>query len=295
MQLAVAQPFSLARTLAFLRSFPPCQGDFLLTENTLTGALALGDGAAAFTLRGDTAPTFHGPPALAGAAADLVGAGDDLAPFYAAAAGDRAFAPLVARMHGLHHVRFRSLEEITVYSVMMQRTPIAVASALKRRFLAAFGLPAAGTALRAMPRFARLLELDAPAIAAAIGHRPKAAAIEQVIRGVAAIDPELLRHGRYTDARAALLAVRGIGPFSAGAILLRGLGRMDDLPMSWFVGEARAVYGAAFDERAIRARYGRHLGYWAFYLKARDAVPADPARCPAPGPRGPAARLAART
>jgi DNA-3-methyladenine glycosylase II len=268
MQLAVRPPFSFARTLDFLRSFPPCQGDFVLGADSLAGALALGDRAVSFTVRADLSLETDAPE-VAVAVADLLGARDDLAPFYAAAAGDRAFAPLVARLHGLHHVRFRSLEEITVYSVLMQRTPVALAARLKRRFLDAFGLRAG--ALRVMPSFARLRALDAGAIADAIGHRRKAASIVEVVRGVATIDPDLLRHGRYCDARDALLAIRGIGPFSAGAILLRGLGRMDDLPgMRWFADEARAVYGAAFDERAVRARYGRHLGYWAFYLKSRD-------------------------
>ena len=81
--------------------------------------------------------------------------------------------------------------------------------------------------------------------------------------------PGNVRELRSVIARAALLDVPGIGPFSAGAILLRGLGRMDELPgMHWFAREAREVYGDAFDEAAVRARYGRHVGYWAFYLKA---------------------------
>jgi DNA-3-methyladenine glycosylase II len=267
----VTPPFSFARTLAFLHSFPPCQGDFVLDDGAVTGALAVGDRAVAFTLRGDarrlTVETEA--PELADAVADLVGARDDLAPFYDAAADDPAFSPLVEQLHGLHHVRFRSLEEVTVYSVMMQRTPVHLASRLKRRFLDAFGLVAPGTELRAMPTFARLLELDGAAIGTAIGHRAKGDAIATVVRGVAAIDEALLRRGPYGEARAALLDVPGIGPFSAGAILLRGLGRMDELPgMHWFAREARVVYGDDFDEAAVRKRYGRHLGYWAFYLKA---------------------------
>lgn len=272
--IAVCQPFSFTRTLAFVRSFPPCQGDFEVGDDSLTGVLAVADRAVAFTLRGERALHLQtSAPELAGPVADLIGAGDDIAPFYAAAAGDRAFAPLVEQLHGLHHVRFRSLEEVTVYSVMMQRTPVTVASRLKRQFLAAFGWPVEGSSMRAMPTFDRLLELDGATIGAALGHPAKGAAIARAIRGVAAIDDALLRRGPYSLAKAALLAVPGIGPFSAGAILLRGLGRMDELPgMPWFEREARLVYGDRFDERAVRARYGCHLGYWAYYLKAGVAV-----------------------
>ncbi|MCA9674863.1 MAG: hypothetical protein KC464_07480, partial [Myxococcales bacterium] len=176
--IPVTSPFSFARTLAFVRAFPPCQGDFVVGADALTGAVAHGDRAVAYTLRGARALTLDtDDPAIVPAVADLVGAADDLARFYAAAAGDPAFAPVVARLHGLHHVRFRSLEEATVYAVLMQRTPVAVAAALKRRFLAAFGLAVdiAGATLRVTPGFRRLVELDGDAIGAAIGHRGKGA------------------------------------------------------------------------------------------------------------------------
>ena len=77
----------------------------------------------------------------------------------------------------------------------------------------------------------------------------------------------------YAEARDALCAIPGIGPFSAAAILLRGLGRMDDVPlaMKGFAEPARDVYGAAWDPRATVRRYGPALGYWSFYLKTGAA------------------------
>ena len=48
----------------------------------------------------------------------------------------------------------KTLEEIAVYSVMMQRNPITMAARLKRKFLARYGLPVKGSELRAMPDFA---------------------------------------------------------------------------------------------------------------------------------------------
>ncbi len=78
----------------------------------------------------------------------------------------------------------------------------------------------------------------------------------------------MTREAPYEEARDALLAVHGIGPFSAAAILLRGLGRMDELPaMRGFADEAHTLYGSNYDEAAIRTRYGRQIGYWSFYLK----------------------------
>jgi DNA-3-methyladenine glycosylase II len=278
LSMPVKQPFSFAQTVAFLRSFPPCQGDHVVTDRSITAAVSVGGIARAFTIHDGDPPTVEMPRhldtatqrALLARAAHFVGADDDLAPLYAAAEGDPPFRARVRELHGLHHVRFLTLEEIAVYCVLMQRTPIALAATYKRRFLARFGIPVdAGSAtLRAMPELDQLVELDAADIAAAIGHAGKAARITEVVRGVAAIGEPTLRTAPYAVARDALLAIPGVGPFSAAAILLRGLGRMDELPaLRPIENEARALYGAAYDPAAIARRYGRHIGYWSFYLR----------------------------
>jgi DNA-3-methyladenine glycosylase II len=48
---------------------------------------------------------------------------------------------------------------------------------------------------------------------------------------------------------------------------LRGLGRMDEVPLDRFEDPARAIYGDGYDVRAIARRYGDQIGYWSFYLK----------------------------
>jgi DNA-3-methyladenine glycosylase II len=288
LSLPVARPFSLRQTIAFLRRFPPCRGDYLLTEDSITAAVTVGGGEAArgvaFTIRGDRevtveVPTQRDAAALVARAAHLVGAADDVAGFYAAAEGDAALRPIIERLYGLHHVRFLTLEEIAVYCVMMQRAPIAVASCLKRRFFERFAVPvevlgAGGerATLRALPPLDVLAALDGAEIGEAIGHGRKGAQIASVVRGVAGIGERFLREAPYAEAREALLEVPGVGPFSAAAILLRGLGRMDDLPaLPGLDEDLREVYGPRYDEAAIRRRYGDRIGYWAFYLKAGAA------------------------
>ncbi len=272
--IATTEPFSFDQALTFIRRFPPCRQQVIVDEHGVTAAVAIGGRGHAFTLRAEPALTVElagdAPREVARRAADLVSAADDLAPFYAAAAGDPAFAPIVRGLSGLHHVRFLGLEEIAVYCVMMQRTPIARAARLEQRFLDRFGLPVTvGTrTLRAMPELAMLAELSADDIADAIGHRAKAERIAEVVRGVAALGEPFLREAAYAEARDALLAIPGVGPFSAAAILLRGLGRMDELPsLAMFEREGRAIYRRAWDPEAIARRYGAHIGYWSFYLK----------------------------
>lgn len=279
LSLAVKQPYSFAQTVAFLRRFPPCQGDYVITDDAITAAVSVRGIARAFTLRAGNQLTIDVPRhidadtqrALIARASDFIGASDDLTALYAAAEDDPPFQRIVTQLHGLHHVRFLTLEEIAVYCVLMQHTPIKLASLYKRRFLDAFGIPidVGGTILRAMPEIDQLVELAEVDIAAAIGHARKAHLITGVVRGVAAIGEPFLRTAPYAAARDALLEVPGIGPFSAAAILLRGLGRMDELPpMRNLEADARALYGRAYDPDAIARRYGREIGYWSFYLKA---------------------------
>lgn len=281
--LPTRAPFSFSQTLAFVRRFPPCRGQYVVTDDALTAAVVVAGRPTAFTVRADSVEVERGvdAPAVRARAAHLIGADDDLAGFYAAAAGDAAFAPILELLHGLHHVRFLTLEEIAIYSVLMQRTPVALAARMKHRLFERLGLPvvAGGTTLYALPALDVLASIDAATYGAAIAHARKGEVIAEVVRGVARIGERFLRDAPYEDAKRALLAIRGIGSFSAAAILLRGLGRMDEVPLAAiFEDEARALYGAAYDEAAIRRRYGRHLGYWSFYLKTGVARRRDPVR-----------------
>lgn len=275
LSLPVCQPFSLSQAIRFIQRFCAIREDYELTATSITAAVVRDGRSHWFRLSGDRDVTLElsprAPEVVARLAARFVGAHEDLAPFYAAAAGDPPMRARVQALHGLHHVRFLTLEEIAVYCVMMQRNPVTRAAALKRKFLAAFGRPVitpTGAILRAMPEFATLVDLDGEAIGAAIGHGPKGQTIAKVIAGVARLGEDFLATAPYATARDALLAIAGIGPFSAAAILLRGLGRMDELPgMAFFEDEARALYGAAYSPAAIAKRYGTAIGYWSYYLK----------------------------
>ena len=273
--IATSQPFSFAQTIAFVRRFPVVQGDYLVRDDAISAAVAIDGKPAAFTLRSRGSELVVETPSrrVAKIAADFVGASDDIAALYAIAESDPPFRAVVKQLYGLHHVRFLTLGEIAVYTVMMQRSPINVAAAYKRRFLERFGLPIEvdGQTLRAMPELAALAGLSGEQIGQAIGHRTKGERIAEVVHGVAALGEAWLREAPYAEARDALLEIPGIGPFSAAAILLRGLGRMDELPAHRNFEEAgRAVYGAVFDVANIVARYGASIGYWAFYVMVSE-------------------------
>ncbi len=70
-----------------------------------------------------------------------------------------------------------------------------------------------------------------------------------------------------------LLAIDGVGPWSANFVLIRGLGRMDTVatPEKELLAAARNVYGPDITPDALlhlaREVYGDHAGYWSFYLR----------------------------
>jgi len=273
--IPTTKPFSFRQSLTFACRFAPLETAAIIEADRMVAAFAAGGRGWACELREHddglvvTLPK-GAPKQLATRMSDLVGARDDLRAFYMLAATDPAMAPVVANLHGLHQVRFLGLEEIAVYCVMMQRTPIRIAATYKLRFLERFGLPVdfEGRTLRAMPSIEALAELDIADIADAINHRPKAERIAGVVRGVAKLGERFLTTAPYAEARDALLEIPGIGPFSAVAILLRGLGRAEEVPsLEMFEGAGRAIYGARWKPKAIAAHYGDQIGTWAFYLK----------------------------
>ncbi len=270
--LATTKPFSFDQTLTFISRFPGCQTQACVGDGEVTGAFAARGWGWAVTLRavgGEVVAELPAgaPKQLAQRAADWIGAADDVEPLYERAAGDRPFHPILAKLHGLHHVRFLGLEDIAVHSVLMQRQSPQHTARMKRKFLAALGHPAG--ALFAMPELDELADLSVDQIEKAIAHRAKAERIVSVVRGVARLGETFLRTAPYAEAKRALLEISGIGPFSATAILLRGLGRHDENPvLEMFADEGRAVYGRAWDEHALAKRYGDQIGYWTYYLKA---------------------------
>src|SRR3954467_4888047 len=96
LSLKVKQPFSFAQTVAFLRHFPPCQGDYLVTDRAITAAVSVGGIARSVTLRDGDPPPVELPRhtdastqrLLLARVGHWIGAEDDVTALYAAAGGD---------------------------------------------------------------------------------------------------------------------------------------------------------------------------------------------------------------
>ncbi|MFD9893575.1 DNA-3-methyladenine glycosylase family protein [Amycolatopsis sp. NPDC059027] len=281
-ELPAAQPFDLRTSIRFLEGFGACKGDQVMTADSLTKAIAVDGHAVVFQVtpsRHGVDYVLHSDRPLSRGTHDQVcdkidgylSLSDDLREFYALAAEDHpGFARLVKNLWGLHQVRFLTVAEIGVWAVLSQRTPKNVSVALKRRITGLFGrkLTVDGVEYQAFPELADLQHLTAADWAGIVKNGRKAEYLACLVDGLLDLHEDYLAEAPYDEATEALRRIKGIGEFSAAAILLRGLGRMDFVPLEMpnFAKATAAIYGEGYDNQRLRDRYGRHLGYWAYYL-----------------------------
>jgi len=287
--LSAVPPFSLGASRRAMSGFQPCAGDQAICPAHVRKAF-LRPGAEDEAVVVEVAPRPDGAPGVhllvhassplssdAAAGVELavsrwLSLGDDVRPLLDRASGDPPTADLLTAVEGLHQVRFPSLAEGAAYFALSQRSTQWFAAARKVRMATVLGpaLEVDGQRHVAFPALSRLTALGADGLLEFAGNRQRATRLAEVLDGVAALDEEMLRTAPYPQAREALLAVRGIGAFTANAILLRVLGRPDEAPleMAQFAAVAEGVYGdrpPAPDK--IRERYGVYVGWWAYLCR----------------------------
>ncbi len=290
--LSATPPFDFAQSLRFLGGFEPMGGEHIIADSTLTKALWIGEQAVGFQVAAggaEEAPglrytLYSAQPLAAGDAqaaarqiAAFLGLADDLRPCYTVGRADRHFAPILARLHGYHQVRFPSPFENACWAVLTQRNPIPLAQRAKRRLTERFGgsIMVDGVEHWAFPDAARLAMAGPDVLLALVGHERRARYLQAIAESFATVNEGWLRAAPWDEVAAWLRGIDGIGPWSATFIMLRGIGRMERLP----VGEGRLaevvarVYNqgqpVTEDEiAAFAAPYGEQQGYWAHYLRA---------------------------
>ena len=182
-------------------------------------------------LRGPAGPSGHAAAAAVRPILErMLGLTADLAGFYQVAEGDPELRPLALRFRGMRPPCFPTVFEALVNAVACQQLSLDVGIHLLNRLARRFG-PAIGSS-HGFPEPGRLAAAD-PAELRALGFSgARARAITGIAARVAAgtLDLEALRAADDDGAREILLALPGIGRWSAEYVLLRGLARYQVLP-----------------------------------------------------------------
>lgn len=162
----------------------------------------------------------------------LLGIHVDLSGWYQLAARDARLKPLAERFRGVKPPRFPTLFEALLNGVACQQLSLEVGLELLNR------LAAAGRAKRrsdagmqcGFPSPRALARLPLARYRALGFSRQKARAILELARTIEDSGLERLERESEEEIRGRLLALRGVGRWTAEYVLLRGLGRLDVFP-----------------------------------------------------------------
>ena len=165
----------------------------------------------------------------------LLGVDQDLAPFYELGRADQAMAGLVEQFYGLHLPHTASVFEALVLAVLGQQISTNVARIIRTLLIETFGPSAEfdGETYYAFPRPASIWASSPAEL-----HTMKLTQRKsEYVHGLAgsALDPEmgLERLEELTDQEIVekLVALRGVGMWTAQWALIRAVGRPDALPL----------------------------------------------------------------
>jgi DNA-3-methyladenine glycosylase II len=206
----------------------------------------------------------------------VLGTAVDLSGFYAVAANVPELAPLVAQAHGVKPPRYPSLWEAICNAVAFQQLSLEAAIATMRRVIAHCSTPLAfgEVQLYPFPMPATFREVD-PVVLRSLGlSARKVRTLQEVADLLLAeqLTAEKLESLPTAEAMARLALLRGIGPWTAAVVMLRGFGRLDVFPAGdsgarrSLRGLMGAAAGEAADGEAILAALGPWRGMLYFHL-----------------------------
>jgi DNA-3-methyladenine glycosylase II len=243
-EIRVAVPYRLDLTVSALRRLSTNVVDVLTPDGQYVRALGgsreaviarvtqVHPEALAVTLEGDEREHRR---ALA-LVRRMLGVDRDLSHFDRAAAGIPWLKPLAERWRGLKPPRYPTLWEACVNAIVFQQVSLLAASAIMRRLIVALGrsLDSEGVPLYAFPTVESVQDADHQLMRAAGLSLGKLTTLRRVSEAFTAgtLDEAMLENRSSPDAAALLCEIKGIGPWTAAVILLRGLGRLDVFPMN---------------------------------------------------------------
>ena len=163
----------------------------------------------------------------------MLGLNIDLCPFYSLAAKQKTLRPLTSAFIGFKPPRYPTVFEALLNAISCQQVSLDVGMMLLNRLVENFGRAAsANPSAHACPSPADLADVPVGTLRAFGYSNNKERAILELSRSVASGELNLESFQQLDDAAALekLLAIRGIGRWSAEYALLRGMGRLNIFP-----------------------------------------------------------------
>lgn len=199
----------------------------------------------------------------------LLGAPFELEPFYAWAADDAVLGPLTVKLAGLRPPLAPDPFEALVTSITAQQVSLFAAFAIRTRMIERFGVRAGRS--YAFPTRERLALASEEELVAVGFSRRKA----EYVVGLARSDVDLHALAALDDdeVRARIVALRGLGPWTAEWFLARHLGRA----RAWPAGDLAlrkavdVLYGVGVEEMGARLEPFQNLS--AHYLLTGARTP----------------------
>lgn len=204
--------------------------------------------------------------------ARMLGAQADLRQWYERSARIAWLHRLAVAFEGVKPPRYATLWEACAHSIVFQQISIHAAGSIMRRAIETLSAPVIAGGVRCIPFPApeKWLAASEQQLRGAGLSSNKVAHLRSVATAFAdgAIDEVTLEKLPTPEAAERLRAIRGIGPWSAAVILLRGMGRLDTFPLR-DSGVARSVVllaGEAVDMDFVLDTLGPARGMLYYHL-----------------------------
>ncbi len=201
---------------------------------------------------------------------------DDLQAFYRIGRDDPDFAPIIEHLYGYHQVKFLTPFENACWAVLTQRNPMQIAQKTKQELIERYGssLKVNGTVYWAFPEPIQIAVVNEGELLKVIRNDRRTEYLIAAARAFSEVNEEFLKTAPDEEVEAWLRNIKGIGEWSATFIMVRGLGRMERIPLT----ETRLLEAASkvYDHgeelspnelKRIADKYGPWQGYWAHYIR----------------------------
>ena len=245
-RLATAAPFHLEATVRvlqrrpssheiwehdrYLRVFPTKDG-LVLTAVENRGSIDAPDVRLSFLSGAPSAKTRR---SLEQTLRKMLGLAVDPAPLHAAAVRLRGLRPTAIALRGMRPPRFATLFDAFANVVPFQQLSLDAGAAIVGRLVERFGerLMHRDRPFAAFPAARAIADARLATLLRCGLSRSKAESLRYLARAVEAgeVREEAIAQLSTSDALATLIALPGIGPWSAALVLLRGFGRLEVFP-----------------------------------------------------------------